>query len=127
MGAHLLVIMFHHVREYFQDVDLRGQLLTLILTPIPQRKIHEKSCSILHRIVTEVVLAALEDLHDPGDDSPFDHVGLRALPQAELLERAECILSKIRIIAALSVESLNQHGHDVVKLEQIATALVLIC
>lgn len=71
-------------------------------------------------------MAALEDLDDPGDDASLDHACLGALPQTELLKRSESILAKVGIIAALLVQSVDQHANDVLELEQVAASLILI-
>ena len=126
MGTHLQVVMFHHIRKNLEDVDLRCKLLTFVLAAVPQREVHQQGRCILHRIVAEVVLATLEDLDDPRDDSALDHVGLRALAQTELLQGTQRILSQVRVIAALRIKCLNEHRYNVVELEKIAASLVLI-
>ena len=68
----------------------------------------------------------MEDLDNPADHTTFNHVGLRALSQTELLESAKSVLSQIRVIAALRVECFNQHSYDIVILEKIRSALVFI-
>ena len=71
-------------------------------------------------------MAALKDLHDPADYSTFDHVGLCALSQTELLKCSKGILSQVGVIIALGVKRLDEHGDDIVLLEKIRSALVLV-
>ena len=103
MSTNLQIVMLHHVRQDLQYVDLGCKFFTLILAPIPQGKIHQQGRRVLHRVVAEVVLTALEDLHDPRDDTALDHTRLGALTQAKLLERPECVLAQVGVITALLV------------------------
>ena len=48
MGAHLQIVMLHHIREDLEDVDLRCKLLTFVFTAISKRKIHQKGRRIFH-------------------------------------------------------------------------------
>ena len=95
MGANLKVVMLHHIGEDLQNIDLGSELLTLILTSIPQRKIHQQGRGILHRIVRQVILAVLEDLDYPGNHAALNHVGLSAFAKTELLERAQGVLAEV--------------------------------
>lgn len=127
MGANLKVVMLHHIGEDLQNIDLGSELLTLILTSIPQRKIHQQGRGILHGIVRQVILAILEDLDYPGNHAALNHVGLSAFAKTELLERAQGVLAEVRVIVALRVKCLDEHTDNVLVLEEVSPALILVC
>ena len=85
MSANLQVLMLHHVTEYLQYIDLLHQLLALILASIAQTEVHKEGTGVLHRVITQVVLARLEDVDNPSNDAAFNHGYLSCFAEAKLL------------------------------------------
>ena len=105
--SHLQIVMFHHISEHLQNVDLLQKLLASIFSSSSQTKIHKQSRRIFSRIVRQVVLMSRQHLKSPSDDTSLYHSTLSLLSQTELLKSPQGILPKIRIFAAFSVESVN--------------------
>ena len=68
----------------------------------------------------------LQNLNNPTDDTTLDHRCLGSFPETKFLKSSKSVLSQVRIIVTLSVESLYQHRDNVVILEQVWSTLILI-
>ena len=115
--------MLHQVVQDVQELDV--WILALVLTCVSEREVHEQSCCVLDAIIREVFSLVLQQEGDPLDHVQLDHYRLGLPPQRELLEGTQGILTELGV-ALLFLEDLDESLHQVLSLEQVASARLLV-